>query len=1128
MKSKITLAIFMLMFSFNNLAADIEQTIEINMCVGDSITLYGVPSTGICYTGNLYWSIQPFGTNTEGFFTYLGDNNVSISPTESMTVVGASPGISCPSPAVICFFGPTPSSYQTPMIVQEGIITYYEITVEQCDSTQVDGNECSLPYTGNIIYNYCLGEQFFFIELEDGTLLDPYFADGLDFAHYQGQLVNFNYELADFDSPCGAAIPAITLTCIEEHPDSSPIGVDIGVTKITAPNGAVNELTPIEVKVTNYGSELITNFEVRISINGTYTDLPFDNYNGEFHPGTTVIMNVGSYDFDPNENYLIKASTFYYDNDIQGLPDVNRENDFATRAYINDGTKDNLYIVCKGDIVNIVPSPVTIPQTCYDFCPTGECITCTSIIFDGYSQGSPLSQTDCIHNCDNYTITAEKSDFFIHRDNCGTNFSETCHINDQEFIIVVVDCDELDNPNAECDFTNIGTIRFEECNGGIYYLIDQADGSTIDPYFAFGVDFNYYDGQIVAYDYQPSAIIPCVSNATAVTVTCIEDVDLNASSDAGVTRINNPFFVPDGNATVVLSLKNYGTDVLETVVINWSVNGEEQEPYYYSADKPENYALQPGDSTIVYLSNYYFEPIDYTIAAHTSKPNGIPDPDPYNDLAVTNLYRGYTTNDTLHWGTYALPENDVNNVNGVNIYIPLPAQNDGCSIPTTPQVSPNSNWTVNNGNNFQFTPTENTTYSITYEGNCETYVYTVTVYIGEIPPTYSFSICRGDTVSFPIPTAGLDPNGQAYVCDGGLLSGNLSTAHMDNENIYFYPQNASIYNFQIPASSTCPGLENIFSVYVSDCSPEPEGCGPLTGTIFFEPCNNDIYYFIEMADGTILDPYNGTGINYPYDVEGVQVNFDYIDAAFTSPCNGATAVIITCIEEIEPTANVDFKILLEGPFDENLGLMKTDLLTQNLLPTQQPFNSSPYDYNGTETVSNFPTNTVDWVLVEARAGTPNTGSGNPGTIMIEAKAGLLLSDGSIVDPETFGSLIFENPVFGQSYHFIVRHRNHLDVMTSVKLTIGQNVSYDFTTSGAQTLGTEQTRQLSNGKYAMFAGDFNKDGVIQTTDFDRWYLNPAALSQYINVDANLDGISQISDRDAWYNNRSKLGVADVRQ
>jgi len=58
-------------------------------------------------------------------------------------------------------------------------------------------------------------------------------------------------------------------------------------------------------------------------------------------------------------------------------------------------------------------------------------------------------------------------------------------------------------------------------------------------------------------------------------------------------------------------------------------------------------------------------------------------------------------------------------------------------------------------------------------------------------------------------------------------------------------------------------------------------------------------------------------------------------------------------------------------------------------------------------------------------------------------------------------------------------------------------------------------------------DFNKDGIIQTTDFDRWYLNPAVLYQYIGVDANLDGISQLSDRDVWYNNRSKLGVADVR-
>ena len=1110
----------MLMFSLSNLAADIYQTIEINMCAGDSITLYGVPSVGVCYIGHVAWYIDPIGTNTDGFFTYLEDNNVRIAPTESMTVIGASPGMPCPSPAVVCFFGPTPANYQPPLIFQEGIITTYEITVEQCDSSQIDENECSLPYTGNIIYNYCLGESFFFIELEDGTLLDPYFADGVDFNHYQGQLVNFNYELADFDSPCGTAIPAITVTCIEEHPDSTPIGGDMGVTNITSPNGAASGLTPIEVKVTNYGSELITNLEIHLNINGHYTDIPIYTFSGEFHPGTTGVFALGYYDFDPNENYMIKAWTKNPSNTTQSwTQDANPENDAATRAYINDGTQENVYIICKGDQVNIVPDQVNIPQSCYDLCPMAACITCNTTLLAGLShQDLNGNSANCIYDCGSYTFTAEHSEFYIHRTICNTQFAETCHLTEQEFFVVVVDCEELDNPNAECDFTNIGTIRFEECEGGIYYLIDQADGSTIDPYFAFGVDFNYYDGQIVAYDYQPSTIIPCVSNATAVTLTCIEEVDLNAGSDAGITRINNPFFVPDGNATVVLSLKNYGTDVLETVVINWSINGEEQEPYYYSADNPGNYALQPGDSTIVYLSNYYFEPIDYTIAAYTSKPNGIPDPDPYNDLAVANLYRGYTTNDTMHWGTYALQENDVN---GVNIYIPLPAQDDGCSIPSVPQVSPNNNWTVNNGNNFQFTPTENTTYSITYAGNCETYVYTVTVYIGEIPPTYSFSICRGDTVSFPIPTAGLDPS-----CAAGLLSGNLSTAHMDNENIYFYPQNASVYNYQIPASSTCQGLENIFSIYVSDCSPEPEGCGPLTGTIFYAPCNNDIYYFIEMPDGTVLDPYNGTGIDFFYN-EGAVVNFDYINAAFTSPCAGANAVIVTCIEEITPSANVNLTVMLEGPFDENTGLMKTDLLTENLLPSQQPFNSNPYNYSGTEIVTNFPSNTVDWVLVEARSGTPNTGSGSPGTVVVESKAGLLLSDGSIIDPSNFGALTFESPVFGQDYYFLVRHRNHLDIISSNPITFSQDVIYDFTIGPSQALGTEQTQQLSNGKYAMFAGDFNKDGIIQTTDFDSWYLNPAVLYQYIDVDANLDGISQLSDRDAWYNNRSKLGVADVR-
>jgi len=1123
-----------MLFTINNVFS--QDTTYLSICAGDSITLYGVPGSGACdYNVPVYWFtglLHPYNgyniQNYQDYFSCSPCNAVKVAPTESAIFIGHAQSLECNPNFEVCGVGtpqwwaslqgnnggvppPTGATGVQP-VYQPASTVYYYIEVENCGAGQVSTEGCSIPYTGTIKYNYCNGEQFFFIEMEDGTILDPYFEDGIDFDYYQGQLVNFNYEIADFESPCGSSIPAIIVTCIEEHPDSTPIGVDMGVTKITAPTETQGGITQVEVKLTNFGSEPVNSITINWEVNGQL-QVPY-TFNGLFNPGITGVFSVGSYSFNSAQNHIVKAWTSNANNNG---PDVNPANDATARAYINDGKSENVYVVCQGESLDIELPAINTPSNCYDDCPSGNCISCSNDMIAG-------NFSNCVSNCNAITINPEYSQFYSFRAHCESNISGDCYEEFNDFFVVVTDCSEKDNPNADCDFSNIGTIRFEECGGTNYYLIDQSDGSSIDPYFAYGVDFNYYNGQIVAYDYEPSAFISC-TNATPVTVTCIEEVDVNSSSDAGVAKIIQPFFAPEGIASVIINLKNHGTSPLETAVVNWTINGEEQEPYYYSSALLNQPAIEPGDSTFVTIGTRDFEPIDYFITAHTSKPNGVPDPDPYNDLATASLQRGYTAPDILHWGTFAVqPENIAD---GISTYISLPSQADGCSIPTTPQVSPNTNWALNSDNLFNFTPTENTTYTITYAGNCETYVYTVSVYIGEIPPTYAFTLCQGDTAIFPIPQV-LDANGNPYNCDDGVLTGNSNFAHMDDENIYFYPSNQSIFDFNIAESATCPGLENIFNISVADCTPTPTGCGPLTGTIFFEPCNNDIYYFIEMADGTILDPYNGTGINYPYDVEGVQVNFDYIDAAFTSPCNGATAVIITCIEEIEPTANVDFKILLEGPFDENLGLMKTDLLTQNLLPTQQPFNSSPYDYNGTETVSNFPTNTVDWVLVEARAGTPNTGSGNPGTIMIEAKAGLLLSDGSIVDPETFGSLIFENPVFGQSYHFIVRHRNHLDVMTSVKLTIGQNVSYDFTTSGAQTLGTEQTRQLSNGKYAMFAGDFNKDGVIQTTDFDRWYLNPAALSQYINVDANLDGISQISDRDAWYNNRSKLGVADVRQ
>ncbi len=246
-----------------------------------------------------------------------------------------------------------------------------------------------------------------------------------------------------------------------------------------------------------------------------------------------------------------------------------------------------------------------------------------------------------------------------------------------------------------------------------------------------------------------------------------------------------------------------------------------------------------------------------------------------------------------------------------------------------------------------------------------------------------------------------------------------------------------------------------------------------------------------------------------------------------APCISISAALI--VEASQLARQVAIKVYLEGAYDASLGEMDNKLLDLDLLPPNQPYNMMPWNYGGTESVmssADFPSNTVDWVLVEARTGTPNQ-SGSMGTTVVETKAGLLLSDGSIVDAQSLNPLSFWLLEDGTAYYFIVRHRNHLDVISANSVVGATMMEYDFTTAVNQAFGIEQMKMMDTGEAALLAGDYNQSGDIQNTDYDDWKVSPAVNQEYLFIDGNMDGISQVSDYDTWYFNRAKLGVIEIR-
>ena len=226
-------------------------------------------------------------------------------------------------------------------------------------------------------------------------------------------------------------------------------------------------------------------------------------------------------------------------------------------------------------------------------------------------------------------------------------------------------------------------------------------------------------------------------------------------------------------------------------------------------------------------------------------------------------------------------------------------------------------------------------------------------------------------------------------------------------------------------------------------------------------------------------------------------------------------------------AELDLKVYLQGCYDEDTELMTNLIRQDELLPLVQPYGDNPWEYEGEEEVpdiNSFPDDAVDWILVELRTGDPSI-SGFPTTILDQSFAGILLTNGQIKAPD--GSPIEIMVQEDAAYHILIRHRNHLNIISSTKIDGAEYMSYDFTNSNDQALGLFQQLILPNGMASMYAGDMVPDGIIQVSDFGAWKENPAMIDAYSPTDSNLDGIIQVSDSDLWFLNRARNSIAEVK-
>ncbi len=206
---------------------------------------------------------------------------------------------------------------------------------------------------------------------------------------------------------------------------------------------------------------------------------------------------------------------------------------------------------------------------------------------------------------------------------------------------------------------------------------------------------------------------------------------------------------------------------------------------------------------------------------------------------------------------------------------------------------------------------------------------------------------------------------------------------------------------------------------------------------------------------------------------------------------------------------VDTKVFLQGPFS---GIeMETSLNIGDYIPLDQPFNVSPWDYTGDESVASIPdTDIVDWVLLEIRE-VQGGSSQATGSTAIASKAVFLKKDGRVVDLDGSSLPEFDLPVYHNLY-VVVWHRTHLGIMSSMSLNQdGITYSCDFSSAAGYTYGgSSGIKALEGGYYGMVAGDGNGSGIIENTDETAIWKPQLGLSGYLNGDFDLNGVVQNTD------------------
>lgn len=220
---------------------------------------------------------------------------------------------------------------------------------------------------------------------------------------------------------------------------------------------------------------------------------------------------------------------------------------------------------------------------------------------------------------------------------------------------------------------------------------------------------------------------------------------------------------------------------------------------------------------------------------------------------------------------------------------------------------------------------------------------------------------------------------------------------------------------------------------------------------------------VSSAGGTITDG-------------AITMDFTIGELAVTTITDGATTLTqgfqqggVLLGVKVNPT------VFLQGALLGSTDNLMRDDLRELYVPTTSPYSDaltcdvSVFTDGGTIGNGLAQDNIVDWVYVELR-------DKSDATLVKSGTSALLQRDGDVVGVDGLSNI--ELPVKADNYYVVVKHRNHLGVMSANVISLSDTVTnLDFTDDNNQiTYGTnaQSTFGAPAGKVAMWAGNASGD------------------------------------------------------